>query len=207
MKTILFQGDSITDAGRNRELPKDLGHGYPCLAASKIALSMPGCYRFYNRGISGDRIVDLYARLKRDIINLKPDYMSLLAGVNDVWHELDFSDGVSRERFKTLYRMLLHEVLTALPDIKIMLLEPYVMMGSATEVYFAELQSEILRRAEIVRELAEEFELPFIPLQEPLLKLSKETCSENFLEDGVHPKPAFHQYIADRWLEVFASWT
>ncbi len=206
MKTILFQGDSITDAGRNREMPEDLGHGYPCLAASRIALSMPGAYRFYNRGVSGDRVVDIYARIKSDIINIKPDYMSLLVGVNDVWHELDFLNGVDKKPFETIYRMLLTEVLEALPNLKIMLLEPYVMRGTATSVYFKEFQWEVARRAEVVQKLAQEFGLTFIPLQEALCKLSQETSSEDYLEDGVHPKPAFHQYIADRWLEVFYSW-
>ena len=181
-------------------------HGYPCLVASRIVLSMPGAYRFYNRGVSGDRTVDVYARIKRDILNIKPDYMSLLVGVNDVLHELDFQNGVDEEQSEKLYRMLLTEILEALPNIKIMLLEPYVMKGVATTAYFEEFQSQLARRAELVQKLAKEFDLDFIPLQEALRRLSLETSSDYYLEDGVHPKQAFNQYIADCWLETFYSW-
>ena len=95
MKTILFQGDSITDAGRDRDDFYDLGKGYPVLVAGRLGLDAPGEFRFLNRGVSGDRIVDVYARMKRDILNLKPDVLTLLVGVNDVWHEFDQHNGVS----------------------------------------------------------------------------------------------------------------
>ena len=71
MKTILFQGDSITDAGRDFSNPASLGYGYPAMTAGKIGVDYPGCFRFLNRGVSGNRIVDLYARIRRDIINQK----------------------------------------------------------------------------------------------------------------------------------------
>ena len=206
MKTILFQGDSITDAGRNRDIEEDLGKGYPNLVAARLGLDEPGRFRFLNRGVSGDRIVDIYARMKRDILNVKPDYMSLLVGVNDVWHELDFANGVDGERFEKIYRMLLEDIFRALPEVKLMLLEPYVMRGEATERYFEVFQAETAQRAETVRKLAGEFGLDFIPLAEPLRELSGNAGTAYFLQDGVHPKPPFHQYIADRWLEVFRKW-
>ncbi len=84
MKTILFQGDSITDAGRSRENDANTGIGYPTLVKGELGLSYPNQYNIYNRGISGNRVVDLYARIKKDIINLKPDIMSILIGVNDI---------------------------------------------------------------------------------------------------------------------------
>ena len=100
MKTILFQGDSITDVGRSRENDADRGHGYATLTAARLMLDHPGEFSIINRGISGNRIVDLYSRIKIDFINLKPDYLSILIGVNDVWHE------VSRQR-KVPARVLL----------------------------------------------------------------------------------------------------
>ena len=84
MKRILFQGDSITDCGRARENDAHVGTGYALLVKSQLGFENPGEYEFYNRGISGNRIVDLYARIKADIINLAPDYISILIGVNDV---------------------------------------------------------------------------------------------------------------------------
>lgn len=205
MKTILFQGDSITDAGRDRESFYDLGKGYPNLVAGRLGLDAPGQYCFINRGVSGDRVVDIYARMKRDILNLKPDYMSLLVGINDVWHELSFGNGVCAAKFKKVYRMLLEEIREALPDTKILLLEPFVMEGSATEENMDVFTPEVAARAAAVRELAEEFGLSVIPLQKPLEELSRLAPADYWLHDGVHPHPPFHQYIADRWLEAFSK--
>jgi lysophospholipase L1-like esterase len=203
MKTILFQGDSITDAGRDRENFYDLGKGYPALVAGRLGLDTPGQYQFLNRGVSGDRIVDIYARMKKDILNLKPDYMSLLVGVNDVWHELDFGNGVDAQKYKKLYRTLLEEIREALPNTKIILLEPYVLTGCATDKYLDVFTAEVALRARAVRELAQEFHLPFIPLQKPLEELTQIAPADYWLADGVHPNIPFHQYIADQWLQVF----
>lgn len=100
MKTILFQGDSITDCGRSKEDNAQIGTGYALLVKSQLGFEKPNQYEFYNRGISGNRIVDVYARIKADIINLKPDYMSLLIGVNDVWHEIGANNGVDADKFE-----------------------------------------------------------------------------------------------------------
>ena len=102
MKTFLFQGDSITDADRRREDISHFGYGYPNIVASKYMSENPNGYTFINKGISGNRIVDLYARIKIDLINLKPDYLSILIGINDVWHELSSGNGVDNEKFKKI---------------------------------------------------------------------------------------------------------
>ena len=92
MKIVLFQGDSITDAGRTKD-DTNMGRGYAALVTAALGYECPGEYEFINRGINGNRVTDLYARIKRDIINLRPDVMSILIGVNDVWHEYDFGGG------------------------------------------------------------------------------------------------------------------
>lgn len=116
-----------------------------------------------NRAYSGDRIVDVYARYKRDILNHKPDYMSILVGINDVAHEADMKNGVNAERFEQLYGMLLDDLLKDLPDLKIMLLEPFYLPGKGTvsteekpekAEYFAH---EMPVRASIVKRLAREY--------------------------------------------------
>lgn len=203
MKTILFQGDSITDAGRNRDNPSNMGQGYPNFVAGRLGLQKPGMYEFYNRGISGNRIVDLYARMKSDILNIQPDYMSILIGVNDVWHERDWKNGVSAPKFKKIYSMLLEEVKEELPEIKMMLLEPFVLSGPATENSISWFREEVGLRAEAVKELATEYSLPFVPLQEDLDKLSEFAPATHWLGDGVHPTVYFHQYLADKWIESF----
>lgn len=202
MKTILFIGDSITDAGRDRGDPLDMGKGYPALVAARLGLNAPGQYRFVNRGISGDRVVDIYARRKEDILGEKPDILSILVGVNDVWHELDFGNGVSAEEFSRVYRMLLAEIREALPGTRILLLEPYVLDGRATHGYIDVFRREVTLRAQAVKALAGEFGLPFLPLQKPLEQLTRWAPGGYWLADGVHPNLPFHQYIADKWLEA-----
>ena len=97
---ILFLGDSITDAGRDRSRPDSLGAGYPLLVSARLGAGRPGAFTFRNTGVGGDRSVDIYARIKRDCWNWSPDVLSLLAGVNDVWHELgEDRNGVDAERF------------------------------------------------------------------------------------------------------------
>ena len=203
MKTILFQGDSITDAERGWENLADLGKGYPNLVAARLGLDEPGKYRFVNRGASGDRVVDIYARMKRDILNIKPDVLSILVGINDVWHELDFGNGVGANKYKKIYRMLIEEILEELPDIKIMLMEPFVLKGFATAPKIDWFLEETADRANAVRELAEEFHLPFITLQEELTNLTNIMPEDYWLSDGVHPTVNFHQYIADKWIRTF----
>lgn len=203
-KVIVFQGDSITDCGRIREDPNNLGQGYPTRVAGQMGLAHPGMYKFYNRGVSGDRIVDIYARMKRDIVNLKPDYLSILVGVNDVWHERDFGNGVSAPKFKKVYGMLLEELKEALPELKIMLLEPFVCSGEASARGDYEwFESEVFLRAKAVKELAEEYGLPFVPLQADLDALIPQATEQYWLFDGVHPTVNFHQYIAAKWIETF----
>ena len=133
MKTILFQGDSITDAGRDKATDGHMGFGYATFVKGAIGMDYPNEYQFINRGISGNRIVDVYSRIKMDILNLKPDIMSLLIGVNDVWHELNNQNGVEAEKFFKIYDMLIEEIKQELPDIKIIILEPFVLKTGATE--------------------------------------------------------------------------
>ena len=132
-KVILFQGDSITDCRRIRELSDNLGLGYPNLVSAELGFENPEKYLFLNRGISGNRIVDLYARMKKDIINLKPDYLSILIGVNDVWHEVMEKNGVDAKKFEMVYGLLIEELKAALPELKIMILEPFLLSGDVTD--------------------------------------------------------------------------
>ena len=210
IKRILFQGDSITDAGRSREEDSNLGLGYPGKVASKLGLEYPGHYEFLNRGIGGNRIVDLYARIKSDIINLAPDYMSIMIGVNDVWHEFGRKNGVGAEKYECIYDMLLKEVKAALPNIQIMLLEPYVLEGSATtglvedgnEMYEV-FRREVEKRAAGTKRLAEKHGLLFVPLQDKLDALLKIQPSSYWVRDGVHPTNVGHEFIACEWIKNF----
>ena len=199
MKTILFQGDSITDCGRSREDNANVGIGYPLLVKAQVGYENPGEYQFLNRGISGNRIVDLYARIKCDILNYKPDVMSILIGVNDVWHELgDSPNGVDADKFFKIYSMLIDEVKESLPNIKIMILEPFVLEACSTTENF-----ETAKRAEMARKIAEKYNLPFIKLQEGFDNLAKKAPNSYWLGDGVHPTAKGHEFIKNEWLKAY----
>ena len=209
MKTILFQGDSITDCGRNRESLVSRGTGYPHLVSAYLNAMEPCAFNLINRGISGNRVVDVYARIKLDIINLKPDYMSILIGINDVWHEYTRQNGVDATKFEKIYDMLITEVKEALPNIKIMIMEPFVLPGSATvsdEEHpgrWEHFVSECKLRQAAAKRVAEKHGLPYIPLQEMFDIVSVNTPMGYWLQDGVHPTSAGHELLKQRWLETF----
>lgn len=232
MKTILFQGDSITDCGRYRgatdkkqtsiALFRDgklfkkitaLGEGYPALVSAELQKNFPGEYRFINRGVGGDRIPDVYARIVRDIISLKPDYMSLLVGVNDVWHGFDFgsNNGTGAVRFEKVYNMLLEELKSEFPQLKIIIMGPFVLEGSATSDReshpdrYAEFRKGVAEMAEIAKKLAEKHGCPFIDLQSIFDEAVKTVPANELLSDGVHPTRKGHEIITKEWLKIFAD--
>lgn len=202
---ILFQGDSITDAGRGDD-GINLGIGYPLLVKAALGYAEPEKHEFINKGISGNRIVDVYARIKNDIINLKPDVMSILIGVNDVWHDFaDSPNGVDAEKFYKIYDMLIEEIKTALPDIKIMIMEPFVLKAEATEWKWTEFETGVKERAEMAKKISEKYNLPYIKLQKGFDELSKNTENSYWLRDGVHPTSMGHEYIKNEWIKTFKT--
>ena len=203
MKTILFQGDSITDACRSYEDDNNMGIGYPLLVSSELKLDYPEEYVTYNRGISGNRIVDLYARIKIHFINMKPDVLSILIGVNDAWHDIWHDNGVDAEKFYKIYAMLIEEIKEALPDVRIMIMEPFVLKGTATEEAWEEFKVEVAKRAQKARLIAEKYNLEFIPLQEKFDEAAKIAPNDYWLRDGVHPTSAGHEIIKREWLKQF----
>ena len=207
MKTILFQGDSITDCGRGN----GLGCGYPLFVTATLNSENPKEYNFINKGISGNRIVDVYARIKADIINLKPDYMSILIGVNDVWHEIGHQNGVDADKFYKIYCMLTEEIKEALPNIKIMILEPFCLRASATENTeeqpnkWETFNLEVKKRAEKAKAVAEKYDLTFITLQDKFDAAALLAKNAYWLSDGVHPTPAGHNIIKNEWIKAFGE--
>lgn len=199
---ILFQGDSITDAGRSRTDDKGLGGGYPLLVASRLGRDYGEHYDVINRGISGNRVVDLYARWKIDCLNLKPDIISILIGVNDVWHELGSQNGVEAPKFERIYTMLLEETRQALPNVKILVLEPFVLPGRATREQWDAFDREVTLRAQAARRVAQTAGAQFVALQKPFEDACEHAPGDHWLADGVHPTPAGHQLIADIWVRT-----
>ena len=202
---IIFLGDSITDMCRSREdeapVAFKYGAGYPYVVASELYSKFPTKYEIVNAGISGDRIVDLYSRIKKDVWNLEPDILSILVGTNDVWHEINLQNGVELDRFERIYRTIILETKQRFPKVKIVLCEPFFLKGSCTETSYEQFK-DIYKYAEVVEKLANELSLPFVPLQEKFTELGKTFGDDYYLYDGVHPTLAGSRLIADEWFKV-----
>lgn len=205
---ILFQGDSITDAGRYTDVgtgvrDSSLGAGYVKLISTRLLCDSPEKnYEIINRGISGNRIVDLYARWKADCINLAPDVLTILIGVNDTWHERGGQNGVEVPRYERFYRELIEWTLSALPNIKIILMTPF---ANPVNDHIASFFPEVNERQAVVEKLAKEFSLPCVKLHEDFEAANTRAPMEYWTPDGVHPSGAGHQLIADAWLKAFAQ--
>ena len=202
---VLFQGDSITECGRRKEFDEvlfntGLGEGYVQMIASELLCSKPrDDMRFLNRGISGNRIVDLYARWRIDALNLEPRVLSLLVGVNDVVHEQFYRNGVELDRFNSVYRMLIDWTLEALPDVKLVLMEPFILSIS---LIVPKLADQVFERGECVRSISRDYDTLFVPLQQLFTDRRDNPEVRFWLSDGIHPTPAGHRLIADQWLKV-----
>ena len=211
MKRILFQGDSITDCGRSRSDLTEMGGGYPRLIKAQLGHDCPGEYEFINRGISGNRIVDLYARIKADFINLKPDYASIYIGVNDAWHEIGSQNGVDTEKFERVYTWLIDEIQAACPGIKLMIIAPYVLEGTATcdieaiPDRLARFRKDVAEKAEVCKRIAAKYDLPLIELQPAFDEACTKAPAVYWTFDGVHPTECGHEIIKRLWLDAFAK--
>ena len=203
MTRILFQGDSITDCGRSRENDAQKGGGYANFVSAVLNVEHPGEYEVINRAISGNRIVDLYARIKADFINVKPDVLSIHIGINDVWHDVEFNNGVGADKFEKIYDMLLSEVKEELPDVKIILLGAFVTKNRATEEYWNVFEPEVNKRIEITKRLAEKYGCVFVDIQSEFDKAIERHPEPYWTAEGVHPTEAGHEIIKRAWLRAF----
>ncbi|GIP00448.1 lipase [Paenibacillus lautus] len=204
-KTILFQGDSITDGnwGRDQDLNHILGHGYVYLIAAQLgfefAHSQP---KFINRGISGNRVSDLYARWNEDAFSLRPDLISILVGVNDAASIIHGRPQGATDRFERMYRQLLSETREVLPETGLVLCEPFVLKTGATTNEWDQWRSKIDEYSSILRQLTGEYNTLFVPLQEVFNQAAQNVTSQYWLWDGVHPTAAGHQLITREWLKI-----
>lgn len=208
-KRILFFGDSITDCSRNGDYLFKLGSGYANFVSGYLGANYPNQYEFFNRGISGNRIVDLYARIKSDFININPDYASIYIGVNDAWHEIADKNGVDTPKFEKIYDMMLSEIYAANPNIKLILIAPFVLEGSATcntdEIpdRLERFINDVADKVAAVKRIADKYNLPLIELQPVFDEACKKASPDYWTADGVHPTPAGHEIIKNLWIEKF----
>lgn len=202
--TILFQEDSITDGnrGRTEDLNHILGHGYAYLIAARLGLDEPEkSYKFINRGISGNGIVELQSRWKEDVLNLNPDILSMLIGVNDILNEIDLNNGVPVSVYEKVYRLLLEETLEYNPNMKFILCEPFILPVGRVLKNLEKWNEEILKRQEVAKKLSVEFNTTFVSLQDEFNKACMRAKPDYWIWDGIHPTTVGHEIIARKWIK------
>ncbi len=198
-KRILFQGDSITDAGRIRADEFDLGTGYAMMAASLFSATYPERkVNFINRGISGNRVTDLKARWQQDCIDLNPTIISILIGINDCWRRYDSNDPTTAGQYREDYRYILQQ-LKEKTTAKIILCEPFVLPTPEDRIKWRE---DLDPKIQVVRELAREFETHLIPFDGIMNQACVYKEPSFWAPDGVHPSNAGHALMAKEWLKI-----
>ena len=201
--TLLFIGDSITDANRNRVDPTDLGQGFPLLISAYLQTVMPEKrLTFLNRGIGGDRLSDVKNRWESDCLDINPDIVTLLIGINDTWRNQDADHIMTEDEldaFEADYRFLLKSLLQR-TDARVILMEPFVLPYPKDRMNW---RFDLDQRIQIVRKMAKEYQTDLIPL-DGLLNAAGIKNGFSFYtgEDGVHPTTAGHGQIAKAWLET-----
>ena len=197
----LFQGDSITDWGRDRNDIHNLGNGYPKYAAKLLTERYPDIdFEFINLGISGNQTKDLVARLDTDFIDIQPDIVSILIGVNDTWHHAEQKDWIPNEIFEERYRT----VLTAIKEktnAKIMMMEPF-LIPTEDKAFFRE---DLAPKIEIIRKLAREFADIYLPTDGLLASAFIGDDPLSYAADGVHPTAKGAEFIGMLYCEYISD--
>lgn len=204
--TILFQGDSITDAGRDRKRlgandSGALGRGYPAMITSRL-LGVHSSLKLQciNRGISGHKVPDLQGRWKKDTIDLNPAVLSILIGVNDIWHKLNGNYKGTVEDYERGFNALLLQTTEALPNTRLVICEPFALRcGAINDSWFPEFDH---RRAAAKR-VSEKFNTTWVPFQTMFDEATNDTTPASYWAgDGVHPTLAGHALMAKTWLDI-----
>jgi lysophospholipase L1-like esterase len=203
---ILFQGDSITDAGRDKVKEEanssgSFGMGYAYLAAANLLNTIAAVQPvIYNRGISGNKVFQLAERWQKDCLDLKPKVLSILVGVNDFWHTLDGKYDGTVEKYENDYRKLLTQTKKILPDVKLVVCEPFAVLGcsAVNEKWYPAFDGYRVS----AKKLALEFDAIFIPYQAVFDEAQKYAPGKYWTGDGVHPSMAGCSLMAEAWLKA-----
>jgi acyl-CoA thioesterase I len=196
---VLFQGDSITDAGRDQVDPAHLGYGYAMMAATWFqALYPEKDVHFLNRGISGNRVKDLLARWQEDCLDLQPTWISLLIGINDTWRRYDSNDPTSTTSYEDSYRSLLERTIAA-HDVHLILCEPFLLPVPADRESWRE---DLDPKIAVGRKLAREYGALYVPFDGIFAQAATQREPAFWAYDGVHPSAAGHALMAQAWLRT-----
>jgi lysophospholipase L1-like esterase len=205
---VLFQGDSITDAGRKKDDAKAnsqgaLGNGYAWLAASELLVDTPeDKLSIFNRGISGNKVYQLADRWDKDCLELKPNVLSILIGVNDFWHKVKHSYDGTLEKYDADYRALIERTKKALPEVRLVICEPFALkVGAVDDQWFPEFDG--YRAA--AKKIAADVSAVFVPFQSVFDAAIKLAPPERWAADGVHPTADGAALMAHAWLRAVGA--
>lgn len=202
---ILFQGDSITDASRRRDLVKandgyGFGNGYAFIAGTQILKEKADKnLTIYNRGISGNKVFQLAERWQVDCIDLKPDILSILIGVNDYWHLRQGKYEGSIETYEEGYRSLLNRTLKELPNVKLVICEPFVLPN--TSVVDESWIESIREYQDVAKRICDDYNAIWVPFQTVFNNALQQAPATYWTTDGIHPTMAGSYLMAEAWLE------
>lgn len=205
---VLFQGDSITDGGRGRTADPNhiFGQDYAFLIAARHGADFPErSVTFMNRGVSGNTVSNLIARWQSDALDLKPDVLSILIGVNDVGHKLRTNQLFTIEEYEKTYDELLMETMAALPRVKLILGEPFIAPGKSTQDHLVEWRAAINDERSVVEKLGKKYHAPVVHYQSLFDAACRRAPVDYWIWDGVHPTYAGHQLMADEWRRTYAA--
>jgi lysophospholipase L1-like esterase len=207
---VLFQGDSITDGNRGRSADPNhiLGHGYVFIIAARNGAAHPERHMtFMNRGISGNRLSDLAARWASNTLQLKPTVLSILIGVNDIGSNMGSKKPFDAAQFEADYDKLLAETEKALPGVKLVLCDPFVLPGKNTQGRWSEWTAAAEQERKAVARLGAKHHAVVVHFQKVFDEAVKRASADDWIWDGVHPTYAGHQLMADEWERaVSAAW-
>lgn len=201
---VLFQGDSITDAGRKHGIDEPnneaaLGTGYAWLAASQMLVDMPKAeLKIFNRGVSGNKVYQLAERWKAECLDLKPNVLSILIGVNDYWHKHKHNYEGTLEKYEGDYRALIKRTRDALPDVRLILCEPFTLkVGAVDDSWFPEFDGY----REAAKRVASDVGAVWVPFQAMFDAAAKVASPATWAADGVHPTPSGAALMAHWWMK------
>nr|WP_239579748.1 SGNH/GDSL hydrolase family protein [Microlunatus panaciterrae] len=189
--TFLFTGDSVTDCGRREDVDRQLGHGYVRVLTSLWSEAAP---TVINTGIGGNRAVDLQGRLQSDVLDHRPDLVSILIGINDTWRRYDSDDPTTVESYESSYRAILQQV--AAQGSQLVLIEPFLLAIDDDQHGWRE---DLDPKIEAVHRLASEFSAILVPADTELNRIAKKGGPAALAADGVHPTPLGHVELAQLW--------
>ena len=198
----LFQGDSITDGNRGRTADPNhiMGHGYAFSIASRLGADYPEQEMvFYNRGISGNKVSDLAERWQKDTLDLKPDLLSILIGINDVNDTIQ-NKGGSVAQFEAVYTSILEQACAEFPKIIFVLCQPFILPVGTIKEKFDVWNRELYERQLIVKKLADRYNAVLVDFQMVMNKACLRAPAAYWIWDGIHPTVPGHEILAREWL-------